>query len=172
MKKIIASCLMLVCIISLKAEVKAVGLAGISEQISEYAKEVIKESEKAKIEETKESSNIILIESTAYYNYNNTTCSDGTIPTYGTIAGKIEWLGKKAKLYRVAEDGSIGDLIGTFIFHDTGYGQSTGYGNSKILKGKTVGTIENGTCIDIFMSTKEQCVNYGRKNVYLEILEE
>jgi 3D (Asp-Asp-Asp) domain-containing protein len=134
-------------------------------------KKLKKNQKKQKIE-TEEKQDIILVESTAYYNYNNTTCSDGTIPTYGTIAGKIEWLGKKAKLYRVAEDGSIGELIGIFTFHDTGYGQSAGCGNSKILKGKTVGTIENGTCIDIFMSTREQCVNYGRKNVYLEILEE
>jgi hypothetical protein len=48
MKKIIASCLIITCIISLKAEVKAMGLAGISKQISEYAKEIEKESEKAK----------------------------------------------------------------------------------------------------------------------------
>ena len=104
----------------------------------------------------------IEVDSTAYYNKYNHKCADGTNPYYGVLAGKIEWLGKEVELYN-----SNKEYIGDFTFHDTGYGQSTGYGNSKILEGKCLGTIETGECIDIFMSTYEQCINYGRKKVYI-----
>jgi 3D (Asp-Asp-Asp) domain-containing protein len=116
----------------------------------------------------KESPEYLKISSTAYWNKYNRKCADGTEPIYGTLAGKTEWLGKSVRLYRVADDGDVGELIGTFTFHDVGYGQSTGYGSSSILKGKSLGTIELGQCIDIFISSESECITYGRKDVYME----
>lgn len=109
----------------------------------------------------------IEVESTAYYNKYNRKCADGTTHYYGVLAGKIEWLGKEVELYN-----SNKEYIGDFTFHDTGYGQSTGYGNSKVLEGKSLGTIETGQCIDIFMSTYEQCIDYGRRKVYIVFKDE
>lgn len=116
-------------------------------------------------------SNMIKVSSTAYYDkYGTNSTADGTAPYYGVLAGKREWLGRSCQLYACNADGSVGKLIGSFTFHDTGYGASTGYGSSRILKGRCVGTIENGSCIDIFMRTYAECARYGRKNVYIKFL--
>ena len=53
----------------------------------------------------------------------------------------------------VNEDGSIGEFIGYQEILDTGYGRETGIGESKILKGKSIGTIEAGETIDFYMPT-------------------
>lgn len=119
----------------------------VSEPIEEVVEEVIE---------------YIPVESTAYYNAYNRTCADGTWPYVGVVAGKIEWLGKSVDLYD--EDYNF---MGSYTFHDTGYGRSTGYGESVILKGKNIGDIEAGLTIDIFMNTYEECVQYGRRNIYM-----
>ena len=113
----------------------------------------------------------IKISSTAYTASSKAKTADGTHPYYGILAGRPSWLHKKCNLYYCNKDGSVGSLIGTFEFRDTGYGQSTGKGSSKILKGKSVGTIENGTCIDIYMDSKSQCFSWGRRNVFLEFID-
>jgi 3D (Asp-Asp-Asp) domain-containing protein len=153
-------------------------VSGFSYEIAKYSKkdENINNSAEVEIEKTddiivKESPKYLKVSSTAYWNKYNRKCADGTTPEYGTLAGKVEWIGKSVKLYRVNDDGDVGELIGTFTFHDTGYGQSTGYGTSKLLKGKNLGTIEVGQCIDIFMSKETDCIKYGVKDVYMEFVE-
>mgnify|MGYP002519473531 CR=1 FL=1 len=90
-------------------------------------------------------------------------CDEGTTASghdarYGIIAAAPKYLPKDgytyvAYIYQVDEDGSLGDLIGLFDVYDTGYGFETGVGKSKILKNKTLGSIETGETIDINMDT-------------------
>ena len=107
------------------------------------------------------------IEATAYYDsYGHGYGADGRKLVEGlTIAGRPEDLGKTALLYD--EDMR---LIGIYEFRDTGYGQSTGRGQSRILKGRSIGTIEEGSCVDIYMSTKAKCIEWGRRKVYIQIV--
>lgn len=46
-----------------------------------------------------------------------------------------------------------------------------GVGESSILEGRSIGTIENGTCIDFFFESEADCINYGRRDVYIMILD-
>lgn len=111
------------------------------------------------------------VSSTAYYNkYGRDSASMRPLIANHSLAGKVEWLGKSANLYNCNADGTIGSFIGTYRFDDTGYGQETGDGTSKILNDKTIGTIENGTCVDIYMDTYDECRNYGRHDIYIQIL--
>lgn len=121
-------------------------------------------------EQAEDTSDYILVSSTAYYDINGYGYGSGVRPLINnyTIAGKVEWLDKDVTLYRVNADGTVGSLIGYYHFADTGYGTSTGYGESKILKGRCIGTIENGTCIDLYFDTYSKCVNWGRRNVYIK----
>ena len=108
------------------------------------------------------------VEVTAYFDaYGHGYGADGRSLIDGvTIAGRPQDLGKTAILYDMDYR-----LIGIFEFRDTGYGQPTGYGRSSIIKGRSIGTIENGSCVDIYMSTKSKCVAWGRKNCYLQIVD-
>lgn len=74
----------------------------------------------------------------------------------GIIASKPEYMGYVACINAVNEDGSVGEFIGFYEVLDTGYGKDTGEGESKILKGRTLGTIETGETIDIYMPTMHQ----------------
>lgn len=74
-----------------------------------------------------------------------------------TIAGAREWLGCMAVLYEVDVDGSIGEYIGTYQFTDTGYGR-----DGDILRGETV---------DIFMEDEDACWEWGRRNIYVQIID-
>ena len=121
-----------------------------------------KKSKQKKSRGKKSDKQFISVDSTAYYNSNNSYCADGTWPVPGVLAGKREWLGRSVKLYDKNKK-----YMGTYTFHDVGYGQSTGYGKSRLLKGKMLGTIETGECIDIFFNTYNECINYGRKRVYM-----
>ena len=100
------------------------------------------------------------IEATAYYDHHQIGYgADGRKLVEGvTIAGRIEDLGKTAVLYD--EDMK---LIGIYEFRDTGYGRSTG-------KGKSKGDIETGQTVDIYMSTREKCKAWGRRTVYIQII--
>lgn len=110
---------------------------------------------------------LIKVSTTAYYDVHGYGHgADGKPLVEGlTLAGRKEWLGMTAALY--TEDM---ELIGFYEFRDVGYGQPTGAGQSKLLKGKTIGTIENGTCIDIYFSSYEQCKAWGRKTVYMQLI--
>lgn len=109
-----------------------------------------------------------LVDATAYYDvYGYGYGATGQPLVEGlTIAGRPEDLGKTAYIYDLDKN-----LIGIYEFRDTGYGQATGYGSSRILKGKTKGTIEVGQCIDIYMTTYAKCKAWGRQKVYLRIVE-
>lgn len=128
------------------------------EVVAEPEPEEVEESEPEPVEEPE----YIEVESTAYYNRYNNYCADGTWPEPGVLAGKREWLGKSVELYD-----SEYNYMGTYTFHDVGYGQSTGWGSSSLLEGRSVGTIEAGQCIDIFMNTYDECKEYGRRTVYM-----
>lgn len=104
----------------------------------------------------------IKVNSTGYFNKYNAHCADGTWPTPGVLAGKREWIGKSVDLYD-----SEYNHMGTYTFHDVGYGRSIGYGNSKLRKGACLGDIEAGVTIDIFFSTEVECNSYGRKDIYM-----
>ena len=111
--------------------------------------------------------NLTLVDSTAYYDkYNYGIGADGRPLVEGlTIAGAPEYLGMSAALYDTDMN-----YIGTFEFRDVGYGQSTGKGQSKLLKGKSKGTIETGQCIDIYFDTLADCKAWGRRKVYMQII--
>lgn len=112
-----------------------------------------------------------LVDATAYSNpYNNLT-SDGSRTIEGlTAAGAIEWRGCTLLVYECKDDGTIGPFIGYYILSDVGYGQDSGIGKSKLLKNKSKGTIELGKCIDIYMEDEEDCVQFGRQKVYIQVL--
>ena len=67
----------------------------------------------------------------------------------GAIAGKEEWLGRKCNLYRVNKDGSMGELIGTYTFEDTGYGIKTETPNG------IEGSLKLGLSVDIWFPTED-----------------
>ena len=115
---------------------------------------------------------MLLVSSTAYYDeYNRHSASMRELIEGHSIAGKVSWLNRSVNIYKCNSDGTVGDFICTYTFDDTGYGAESGIGESKILEGRTVGTIENGTCIDFFFDTEAECVDYGRRNVYIQFID-
>lgn len=115
---------------------------------------------------------MLLVSSTAYYDeYNRHSASMRELIEGHSIAGKVSWLNRSVNIYKCNSDGTVGDFIGTYTFDDTGYGAESGIGESKILEGRTVGTIENGTCIDFFFDIEAECVDYGRRNVYIQFID-
>lgn len=104
-----------------------------------------------------------IIECTAY-NPTGNPCRDGTYPVEGdTLAGKYCWLGRHCNLYYINDDGSIGSLIGTYTFHDTGFGHDP--------DGDGIGYIQTGQRIDLYMESYQRAVNWGVKKVYIEFLD-
>lgn len=115
---------------------------------------------------------MLLVSSTAYYDeYNRHSVSMRELIEGHSIAGKVSWLNRSVNIYKCNSDGTVGEFMGTYTFDDTGYGAESGVGESKILEGRTVGTIENGTCIDFFFDTKAECVDYGRRNIYIQFID-
>jgi len=109
------------------------------------------------------------VDSTAFHDKH---LCDGTTPRENfTLAGKQEWIGMTAMLWTVGEDGAPDEFLGYYEFHDVGYGQSTGYGSSKFIKGKSLGTIETGECIDIWMPTEADCEKWGRRRLIIQIFD-
>lgn len=96
-----------------------------------------------------------IVECTAYCDDGVTASGKPTIEGQ-TLAGAREWIGCMAVLYEVDEDGGIGDFIGIYEFSDTGYGKD--------------GDIPRGETIDIFMEEEDACVEWGRKDVYVQII--
>ena len=113
------------------------------------------------------------VSSTAYWDkYNRTSASGRPLVKGKSVAGKLSWIHKYVDVYACNEDGSVGKYLGEYRFDDTGYGQESGVGESKILKGRTIGTIENGTCIDFYFETEDECWEYGRRDVYIAVKED
>lgn len=84
------------------------------------------------------------------YCLNGTTASN-THTRPGICASKREWFGKTAKVYRNV-DGHPGELIGVYTVEDTG--------------GRP---IRNGSVIDIWLPTEDECFQFGRKLVLVTI---
>lgn len=85
-------------------------------------------------------------------------CLDGTTATgthtrQGVAAGKREWFGKTVRVYW-NDNGQPGSLIGEYTIEDTG--------------GKA---IRNGSVIDIWMPTRDECMEFGRRLVLVELVE-
>ena len=101
------------------------------------------------------------------------TTASGCETREGIMASKKEWIGCVACVNAVNEDGSIGDFLGYYEILDTGYGRATGLGESQVKKGKTLGTIETGDTIDIWMPTLHQAEEWIDTNgdyVYIKII--
>lgn len=79
------------------------------------------------------------------------TTASGTQTRSGVAASKREWFGRTAKVYKNS-NGNIGELIGVYTIEDTG--------------GKP---IQNGSVIDLWMPTRDECLQFGRKTVYVII---
>lgn len=98
-------------------------------------------------------SELFLIESTAYC-YGEIT-KDGSKVREGIIAAKEEWLGMTAVVYEVAEDGSVGEVRGIYEIKDTGSDYR----------------LQNGTCIDFYIPDEQEAKEYGRQQVYVQLVE-
>lgn len=75
----------------------------------------------------------------------------------GAIAGKYEWLGRTCNLYRVNKDGSMGELIGSYTFEDTGNGIN--------------GSLKKGTSVDVWHPSEDAVWDWIREYgdyVYIE----
>lgn len=115
---------------------------------------------------------VFKVSSTAYYDkYKRPSASMRELKEGYSVAGKVEWLHKYLLVYACNEDGTMGKLLGEYRFDDTGYGAESGVGESSILKGRSIGTIENGTCVDFYFESEADCINYGRRDVYIMVLD-
>lgn len=103
-------------------------------------------SEVEVIRETREYHSMI---ATAYCIDGITASNTHTRP--GICASKREWFGKTAKIYRNV-DGHPGELIGVYTIEDTG--------------GRP---IRNGSVIDIWLPTEDECFQFGKKLVLVTI---
>lgn len=108
----------------------------------------------------------LIVTATAYCNKNNNPTYSGDPTIEGvTVAGKKEWLRRKIVIYTLSENGSIDKRFGEREFTDTGYGVE-----SKKYPGK--GTIQTGETIDIFFEKYEDAINWGKRKVCIEFLED
>lgn len=96
-----------------------------------------------------------VVECTAYCDEGITASGKHTVEGL-TIAGAREWIGCAAILYEVNENGSIGDMIGIWEFTDTGYGRD--------------GDIPRGETVDIYLEDYDACIEWGRQEVYLQVV--
>lgn len=111
------------------------------------------ESNSATSKNSKIPSGAFRVSSTAYYNPNGNRTADDSQTIAGlTLAGKREWLGRSCRLYRLD-----GICLGRYEFHDTGWGI-----DGDILRGETV---------DIYFDTHDECIQYGRQDIYVEFLD-
>ena len=81
----------------------------------------------------------------------------------GHCAYRPEDYGGVLAIYEAHEhnDGyKIGDFITYLEIKDCGYGKPTGYGESKIIDGKSIGTIESGKQIDVYFPTLDECKDF------------
>lgn len=93
------------------------------------------------------------IEATAYC-YGTTTCT-GKKVRKGIAAMSKRYLGMTAIVYEVDGNGNPIDYIGTFEIEDTG-------GDERI---------RNGNCIDIYIPSYQEAINFGRKQVLVYLIE-
>ena len=77
----------------------------------------------------------------------------GTTPRSGIAASKPSWFGKRVNVYW-NDGGKPGSLIGTYTIEDTGGAP-----------------IRNGSVIDIWLPTEDECFAFGRRCVVVEVIE-
>jgi 3D (Asp-Asp-Asp) domain-containing protein len=77
----------------------------------------------------------------------------GTTPRTGIAASRPAWFGKTVKVYW-NDGGKPGAMIGTYTVEDTGGAP-----------------IRNGSVIDIWMPTEDECFEFGRRCVLVEVME-
>lgn len=77
----------------------------------------------------------------------------GTTPRTGIAASKPAWLGKTVKVYW-NDGGKPGALIGTYVIEDTGGAP-----------------IRNGSVIDVWLPSEDECFEFGRRCVLVEVIE-
>lgn len=113
---------------------------------------------------TPEEEAIKKVRCTGYCNYGVT--ASGRYVEYGIAAGKREWIGKTAALFEVNDDGTVGDLIKTIEFADTGAGIDTnGDGKGDTLK--------TGKSIDVWYPSESECYAFSAKYgdyVYMQFI--
>lgn len=95
---------------------------------------------------------VVQMQATAYC-INGTTAT-GTQTRVGVAASKPEWFGRKVAVYRKDKDGNPAEMIGEYTIEDTG--------------GKP---IRNGSVIDLWFPTYDECIQFGRKNVFVYFLD-
>ncbi len=109
---------------------------------------------------------LVKVDATAYTNPNNNLTYSGNPTVEGvTLGGKKEWIGERVILFYSDEDGSLGELYGCMEFQDTGNGRA-----SRKYPGKT--DIETGETIDIYMEDYDDCIEWGRQEMYVLFLDE
>lgn len=106
----------------------------------------------------------IVVESTGYSNPAGNPTYSGKETIEGiTIAAKKEWIGSVVALYTKTQGGGIGDFIGYRQVTDTGYGH-----DSTVYPGR--GTIETGETVDLFFQSTDDAINYGSREVYIQVI--
>lgn len=144
---------------SASEQVKYSTISTLIEKVTEKQEQEEKETKTKKRYVTKP----YVVECTAY-NPTGNPCKDGTYPVEGeTLAGKYSWLGRHCNLYYCTDDGKIGKKIGTYTFHDTGFGHDP--------DGDGIGSIQTGQRIDLFMESTQEAKCWGVRNVYIEFLD-
>lgn len=94
------------------------------------------------------------VEATAYCNPNgNLTYTGRRTVDDLTIATCKEWLGCTIYVWEITSDGTY-EYLGIYEATDTG-------GDKRI---------QSGQCVDIFMSDRTDCINFGRKKVAIQIV--
>ena len=81
------------------------------------------------------------------------TPASGQQTSTGIVASKPEWIGKKMMIYLKDKNGNQ-TYLGTYDVEDTG-------GNS----------IRSGKVVDIWMPTRDECLQFGRRNVVVYLVE-
>lgn len=108
---------------------------------------------------------ILKIRRTCYCEHGIT--ASGNYTRSGIIAGKKEWIGKTAALYKIDDDGELGEFIGYFEFLDTGAGIDTdgdGIGDS----------IKTGKSVDVYRDSLDDAKTWISKYgdyVYIKIID-
>lgn len=103
-------------------------------------------------ESTNHNDNLISVESTSYCESGIT--ADGSQTRLGICAAKKDWIGKTVILYE-NNSGAVGEVLGIWEIRDTG-------GDYRI---------KDGTCIDVWLPTEEEALEWGRKKVFMQLVE-
>lgn len=95
------------------------------------------------------------------------TTASGQQTRDGICAARRDWIGKVAAIYRIDENGKIGDFLGYYEILDTGAGIDTdgdGHGDSII----------NGQSIDVWQPSIQAARDWVKANgdyVYIKIID-